>query len=222
MGLNSEYKKSIKTTTGLILDLTVALSDIKYFQDVKQKAQIDVVKAYRFLWRAQYGIYVTFCLNYNKVVMWDEDPSLQRILNESINHYKGLQWNRKPDKKLLIEYLETLKDLEKSEISQNLKLARDRYYAHFDKNRPTKIQIETDDIDKNLLKIQEIFNYILLHYENRQYHFGFSQIDIGHHIFDNLYKYKQIKLALIESKKTLDRDLKLDNLREIIIKNISS
>jgi len=222
MGLNSEFKKSIKTTTGLILDLTVALSDIKYFQDVEQKEQIDVFKAYRFLWRAQYGIYVTFCLNYNKVVMPDEDPSLQSILNESINHFKGLQWTRKPDKIKLIEYLQSLKDLEKTEISQNLKLARDKYYAHFDKNRPAKIQIETDDIEKNLSKIQEILNYLLLHYENKQYHFGFSQIDIGHHMFDNLYKYKKIKLALIDSKKTLDRDLKLENLREIIIKNISN
>jgi hypothetical protein len=216
MGINSDFKKSLSTTADIILHLTLILDDIKYFNESKTKKQNIILIAYRFLWRAHYGIYVAMVLYYNKLFIGEEDPSLIKLLNVAVNHYKGLKWIKKPDLKQLQIYLDSLKECESSSLIQNLKVARDTYYAHFDKKRPTSIPIESDDLDKYLSFAQEIVNYLLLHYENRQYHFSFSDIDVGHHIIDNLFKYRQIKMALIHSKLTLDKVLTIDQIRDIV------
>ena len=216
MGINSEFKKSLKTTAEIIFHLTLIVDDIKYFDELKAKRQSIVLNTYRFLWRAHYGIYMAMVLYYNKLFIRDEDPSLMKLLNEAVCHYKGLKWLRKPDLEQLNIYLESLNECEASSLIQSLKTARDTYYAHFDKSRPSKIPIESDDLDKYLAIAQEIVNYLSLHYENKQYPFIFSYADVGHHIIDNLFKYHQIKKALIDSKLTFDKVLTIDQIRDII------
>lgn len=216
MGINSEFKKSLITTTDMILNLNLTLGDIKNYNDSKTKKQNVILNAYRFLWRAHYGIYVSMVLYYNKIFISDEDPSLIKILDVAINHYKGLKWYKKPDLNQLKAYLDNLKECESSTLIQSLKTARDTYYAHFDKKRPSIILIETEELDKFLSIGQEILNYLLLHYENRKYHFSFSDIDKGHYMIDDLFKYRQIKMALIHSQLTLDQELKIDQIREIV------
>jgi hypothetical protein len=217
MGVNSEFKNSIKTTTEIILHLTLIVGDIKYFNESKTKKQNVILNAYRFLWRAHYGIYVAMVLYYNKLFISDEDPSLIKLVNEAVNHYKGLKWYKRPNLEQLQIYLDNLKEYESSSLIQSLKTARDTYYAHFDKKRPSRIPIESDELGKYLSISQEIINYLLLHYENRQYIFTFSDIDVGHHMIDNLFKYRQIRMALLDSKLTLDKVLTIDQIRDIII-----
>jgi hypothetical protein len=155
-------------------------------------------------------------LYYNKLFVSEEDPSLLKVINEAINHYKGLKWINKPDMGQLKTYQSLLKECETSTFIRSLKLARDTYYAHYDKKRPLKIPFESDDLGKYLATAQEIINYLLLHFENRQYHFSFSIIDVGHNMIYDLFKFRQIKMALIHSKFTFDKELSIDQIREIM------
>lgn len=214
MGVNTVFKKSLTTTTEIILHLTLMVSDIEYYNELKTKKQNVILNFYRFLWRAHYGIYIAMVLYYNKIFISDEDPSLLKLINEAVNHFKGLKWSRKPEIKQLRVYRDRLKECETSSVIQNLKTARDTYYAHFDRKRPEKINVDSEELDKYLAIAQEIINYLLLHYENRQYRFTFSDIDVGHHIIDNLFKFRQIKMELIDSKLTTDKVL--DQIRDIV------
>jgi len=216
MGTNSDFKESLKTTLDIILNLNLTLGDIKYYNEAKSKKQNVILNEYRFLWRAHYAIYITMVLYYNKLFIGDEDPSLIKLLNQSINNYKGLDWKKKPDIVQLQDYLKVLKECESSVLIQNLKTARDTYYAHFDKKRPPKILIETEDLDNYLNIAQTIINYIHDHYEGRKYHFAFSDVDKGHYIFDNLFKHRQIRMAMIDLKININSAINIDNIREIM------
>lgn len=216
MGINSEFKESLKTTTDIIHNLTLTVGDITHYNDSKTKKQNVILNGYRFLWRAHYGIYNTMVLYYNKLYIGDEDPSLIKLLNKAVNHYKGLDWYKKPDLNQLKTYLNILKECESSTLIQSLKTARDTYYAHFDKKRPSEILIETEDLNKYLITSQEIINYLLYHYEKRQYRFSFSDLERGHNMIDDLFKYRQIKMKLIHSQVTLDKEPTIDQIREIV------
>lgn len=216
MGVNVNFKKSLTTTKELILHLTLMVSDIEHYNELKTKEQNVILNTYRFLWRAHYGIYIAMVLYFNKIFINDEDPSLQKLINEAINNFKGLKWSSKPDLKQLRIYSDRLKECETSPVIQNLKIVRDTYYAHFDKNRPEKINVDSEELDEHLAIAQEIINYLLLHYENKQYRFTFSDIDLGYNMIDNLFKFSQIRMALIDSKLTPDKVHTIHQIQDIV------
>jgi len=211
---DDEIRSDFHTIKNIVLEITLLIDDVKYFKTLTDSEK-EVFKDYRFLWRTYNSLYVKLILDFNKLFDENESYSFSTLINKLKNNQRRIQWHSKPDKILYDTLKQKLDNLIELEIVTNIKIARDKFYAHLDYNRPPNLKIDIKGLEELLNISQEFINCIYEPLDGTHQAFGFSSTDIGHELITDLDKFNKIR-RLIYREMENDKDKAYLKMRKIL------
>lgn len=219
MSINKLVKSDLEIIKNIVLTLTLLTDDVDFFQNRLSTSEKESVNEYRFLWRLYTSLYISMILDFNKLFDSNEKYSLTRLLKKVIHENSKIKWNSPVNIEDVKRYHSALCEIEISDIFIEIKTARDKYYAHLDRNRPPQLEIEIQELFGLLKLSQDIVNSISLALEGKDYMFGFSERDQGHGMINDLSNYLVLRHEIYNSVKKGEQQIDTLRLRDIMRKS---
>lgn len=206
-------QKKINEILNIILELEYLKGDLLSISNTDAFYYKSVTKSSESFTRIYWNSYKLFVIELAKLLDSKEQFCLLSLINYLLSNDKEIIWKRDFDKSKLIEYHNEIKKLE-SEDFKHIKILRDKFYAHTDKNRNNLLPIPYSfDVGCKLLKrLREIFQDIILHLENRKIMFDLIIPNLTYELI-LIHRYNKIKELIFEKIKT---NSNLEELQEII------
>lgn len=124
--------------------------DSLYLIEPGDYAHFMTVKRSDFLSRTRITFWIMSIIELSKLLEKDEHFSIPRLLNKMINDHKRSDWNSLISKEELRNMVASFDEVEFKEKSNQLKVLRDKYYAHLDKRsafNPSEVKFYYSDLE---------------------------------------------------------------------------
>ncbi len=129
-------------------------------------------------------------------------------------HYEQIEWYCKPDEDLIEDLVNELNNELKASTVVNLKEARDKFYAHLDKNRSFDLQINFEQIESLIYLAQRFVNDIYNYLHGCFQSFDILNSEDTSKLMIDLYRFKQIKQVINNGKE--DRKYTFEKILGIV------
>lgn len=189
--INDSLQHDIITIINITRTATRLYNDILSFKELDDFESNLLSQKYKFLTRIYFSLYIYLVLEITKLYDKKGAYSLSKILNFCIVNFEKINWANKID-------IQQLKNLEmcvvasqSSNIFKEIKTARDKYYAHLDKNRPSDLQINFKELSHLLKDAQNIIKFLNSHITDTQFIFETEDSDMAGGLY-NLIKYQEL------------------------------
>lgn len=181
---------------------------------IKSDGAEEVTQNYEIFTHIYNSMYISIVLDLCKLFSKNEDYSFNKFLQKLERHSDEIEWNHKPDENLLKGLLSELKKELETPIIKKLKTARDKFYAHLDRNRPSDLQIFPEEIEILMYAAQGLVNRIYGPLFGQFQTFDFLYTEDSSKLLLDLYKYNQIKQCV--AKETEDMTGSFEKISNII------
>lgn len=209
-----KLQQKIEEIKFILIELENLKTDITSISDKNELYFKNIVENSPFFYRIYKNSIKLFIIDLHKLLKPTEDFSISKVLDYAIINHRDIIWKRDIENKKLKNLKTELENLITKDLD-DIKLLRDKYYAHNDKNKDKyKVSIKLIRCWQILIVLQEIFLEINLALNNEQiiFHLFAQKTDIMY----RLNKYKVIK-DLINEELIKSSDIgELQKIRDII------
>lgn len=189
----NQQKDNFNELETKLIYLQQYLNYINYISDKTSKYFKSVVESSNFLYLSYINARKLLIIDLNKLLNHKENNNLVTYINSLLQNYSNLNWVHPIEISELRSLKKELQDIIKGDLYNNIKIFRDKFYAHDD---PKKIEfnakLSMDDIENLVKKLHYIYNKINYRLSNETIKFDYKE-NYGElqnlKKFDNLRKY---------------------------------
>lgn len=191
----SELRHELDEITRIFLSAKYYEQDFNYLGALKTKYP-NVYKTYYFFFeRIFHAITVAMILELNKLFDNREKYSFIKLKYKLTNNYKNSEIKEYLTKSEIDSIFSSLDNEDIENIMQKVKSTRDKYYAHFDRNRTSFNSIKMNStVTTKLISIAEnILQSLELKIFKKTVNYNLTKGELGYKIFDRLDDWEKYR-----------------------------
>lgn len=189
----SEFKSYQSQIVVIILNANQDIKDIEVISELLEDASPAFQNRYNQIFaRIIEGIWNHLILQLGILSEKDGSYSLRKFLNKMLNDYNSSEWQHRIEKSELQAIINLLSNEVLINQEEQLKLIRDKHYAHLDVNRKA-YQISTIEIQEMLTFYEDIINRISGKILETTHKFEYVQIQKYENLILDLKEFSKVK-----------------------------